>query len=194
MAIPLLGALVEPVTRLVEKTLDKIAVDKNVKLQVMSAVKISLERFVHEEGMAFEERVMAELDKPNWFRDAVRPIITYTAWGLYCFIKGITIYIATKVYFPMLLLLTKGTAQEVFGRSSEIRALLSEYVLAIWSEWDVWILVSIVMFWFGPKAFERLRRTGKQVIGQKDSMVGGLVGMIKGWVIGSPKSEGKEQE
>lgn len=189
MAIPLIGALVEPLSRLFEKGLDKIAADKDTKLKLKHEFEYGVEQFLHEEGMAFEQRVRAELDSPNWFRDAVRPIITYTAWGLYCFVKAITIYIATKVYFPMLLLLTKGTAQEVFGRAAEVRALLQEYVLAIWSEWDVYILISIVVFWFGPKAFERLRRTGKQVIQNKVGMVGGLVNTIKGWIIGTPRGE-----
>lgn len=189
MAIPLIGALVEPLSRLFEKGLDKIAADKDTKLKLKHEFDYGVEQFLHEEGMAFEQRVRAELDNPNWFRDAVRPIITYTAWGLYCFVKAITIYIATKIYLPMLMLLAKGSAQEVFGRSAEIRALLNEYVAAIWNEWDVYILISIIVFWFGPKAFERLRRTGKQVIGKKVAMAGGLVNMVKGWVLGNPKEE-----
>lgn len=192
MAIPLLGTLVEPISRLFEKGLDKIAVDKNIKLQVMSALKQAFALYEHEEGMAFEARVAKEYDKPNWFRDAVRPIITYTAWGLYCFVKVITIYIATRIYFPMLLLLTNGSAQEVYGRAAEVRTLLKEYILAIWNEWDVWILVAIIAFWFGPKAFERLKRTGKQVIENKTSMVGGLVNTVKGLIIGHQEKEETE--
>ena len=188
----LLAGLVDPITKLFTKGLDKLAADKNKKLEVEAELKLGLAALLNQEGMAFEKRVLKEYDNPNWFRDAVRPIITYTAWGLYCFVKGMTIYIATKVYFPMLQLLTSGTAQEVYGRATEIKALLKEYIAAIWTEWDVYILISIVVFWFGPKAFERLQRTGKAIIKNKLGTTGGLVNIVKGWILGKPKGNDEE--
>ena len=173
-------SLVKPISDIFTKTLDKIAVDKTKKVELEFAFKTAIEQFFHETGMAFEKRVLAEIENPNWFRDAVRPIITYCAWALYMTVKVVTVYYVTKIYMPMM------KAAETASESLE---LLAGYREAIFNEWDVWILICIIGFWFGPKAVERLYRTGKQAI---DTKTGGIIGKVKGWLGGKGGGGGED--
>jgi hypothetical protein len=106
--------------------------------------------------MAFEKRVQLEAEHANWFRDAVRPLITYCAWLFYMVYKFITLWIMTKAYLPILDKLSSGTPDQVHSNLDKIKAMLSDYAGNIFTDADLYILLTILGFWFGSKMFERV--------------------------------------
>ena len=189
MAAPLLGMLVKPISELVGKVLDKIGVDKNKKLEAMVILKNGLINFLTLKSVLFEQRVMKEYDNPNWFRDAVRPIITYTAWAVYIWVKGITIVVATKIYYPMLMKLTSGEPEVVYARATEVKSLLTEYLSTIFTKFDVYLLGIILTFWFGGKVLERVQRSGLFTIPKHEGWFSKLLGKFN-----KKKNEEPEEE
>ena len=159
MAFPLLGLagavfsfLKDPVMDLIKRFVP----DKSKQQEFEHEFKMTVMNIAAEKGRDFTKRVIAEMEHPNWLRDAVRPIITYFAFGLYAYIKIIVVWVTTKIYLPMLSQLTTGSAADVYSRLPQIRVTLKEFMSATFSELDFYLLLTIFSFWFGSKALERV--------------------------------------
>jgi len=151
MTIPIIGSILSFISKPLDTVLDKLLPDKEAKDAAKAELEMELLKLPFEEKMAFEKRVLAEAEHPNWLRDAVRPIITYCAWFTYMFIKGVVIYTLAKVYIPVMLAI-KASLENL----GQLKTLLSEFVGQAFTLWDFYILMGILTFWFGPKAFERV--------------------------------------
>lgn len=163
--------ILAPVTEVINKVIDKAVPDADKRLEAKHEAQMELLALQDRESKDFAKRVLAEIQHPNWFRDAVRPIVTYSAWALYMFVKVVTVYMVTVVYWPMMKMLATA------GQIKELIDALKQYRELVFSEWDVWILLCIIGFWFGPKAIERLSQTGKELFPS-----GSLLGRVKGMI------------
>ena len=147
----ILGFISSPVKQLIKQ----LVPDKNRQKELESQFNMAVLEKAANEGEAFSKRLIAEIKNPSFLRDAVRPIITYCAFGLYTYIKGTVVYVATKVYLPLISLSLEGTPKEVYARLPHIKGLLGEFKDAIFTEFDFYLLLTILSFWFGGKLLER---------------------------------------
>lgn len=69
--------------------------------------------------------------------ESVRPVITYWFFGLYAFIKVITLYFVLQ---------TNG-----------IQA-VTDTPWLLWNEWDAVLLATIISYWFGDRTMRRLKK------------------------------------
>lgn len=163
----ILGFIAKPFTTVIERLIP----DKNKQAEAKQQFELEVLKQVGEQGKQFEQRILAEIQHPNWMRDAVRPIITYFSFFLYAYIKITIVVVTTKMYYPLLVSLEKATASmEV--KLTAIRGLLGEYTAAIFTEFDFYLLLTVFSFWFGGKLLERV---SSQMTG-----TGGLKGFLFG--------------
>lgn len=146
-----LGFLGGPITELIKRYVP----DKNKQKEFDQEFRMTVLDSAISNSKAFADRLLAEIQHPNWLRDSVRPIITYFAFGVYAYGKVTTIYICTSVYVPLMQEMLKGTPKEVYGRLPHIKPLLVEFQKAIFTEFDFYVLLTILSFWFGSKLLER---------------------------------------
>ena len=168
IASAILGFISKPL----DTVLDKLLVDKDQKEKFKHEIELETLKAGEEQGMALENRLLAEIHHPNWLRDSVRPVITYASYSLYAGIKAVTIYVITRVYYPLLMNMLKGTPEEVYGRLDKIKALLREYTQTTFTAFDFYLLLTIFGFWFGSKLIERFV--------EKTARTGGIKGLIMG--------------
>lgn len=152
--------IIESILGFISKPLDTV-------LKAFLPDKKQQDKFKHElnkllltlpfkEREMFEKRLQIEAQHPNLLRDAVRPIITYCAWAWYMTYKSIVLYIITKAYLPMLIKLSTGEAETIYKNVGKINELLREYASHIFTTADLYILLTILGFWFGSKMLERV--------------------------------------
>jgi hypothetical protein len=153
------------ISKPLDTVLKKLLPDKTQREKLKHELEMELIRLPAQERMAFEKRIQLEIEHPNWFRDAVRPLITYCAWLFYMVYKFITLWIMTKAYLPVLDKLSSGTPDQVYTNIDKIKAMLGEYAENIFTDADLYILLTILGFWFGSKMFERIIDTSGRVGG-----------------------------
>lgn len=147
MGLPIIG----PILDIIHKGIDKIIPDANEKQRLKHEMQKYLLELPMEQWKRFEKRVALEVQHPLWYRDAVRPTITFTAWAMYCYIKVTVIYYVSKIYIPLL------SAIEATQENIPIlKTMLADYVGSLFTWYDLMIISGILGFWFGPKAFERV--------------------------------------
>jgi len=81
LAMSIMGFLSAPL----KSVLDKVITDKNLRQKIEGELNLAILKASADKGKDFAKRVIAEIHHPNLFRDAVRPLITYFAFGLSCF-------------------------------------------------------------------------------------------------------------
>ena len=176
----LLNLVAGPIIDGINNIIDKFVPDAGDKLKAKTEVQLETLRIVSEQEGAFEKRVLAEIQKPNWLRDSVRPVITYFSFGLYAFIKSITVYFYSLVYFPILQELTSGTTQQIWDNLKQVQTILKDFSSAIFTEWDFWLLLTVFTFWFGGKLLERAKQAGIVGVKEKSGFLSQLVGKVWG--------------
>jgi len=150
-AIPILGTILGFLTEPISKVIDKLIPDVNKAKEMKHEIEKALMTIPFEQYKLFEQRVAAEMANPNFLRDAVRPVITYCAWGTYMYIKGTVIYVLSKTYVPAML-----EVEPTIENLPVIKDMASEFVTSMFTTADFYIIMGILAFWFGPKAFERV--------------------------------------
>lgn len=137
---------------LLDGILDKIAPDK------MSDGEKAQHRYDYEQAMqasittqmsAFYDLVKTQMSSKinvvvDTFRGLVRPVITMTAWGFYCYIKWILVH-SLNSWFE--------AAIKVPG--ADQLALTKEFALAAFNFYDFLLLSTIIGFWFGGRELQR---------------------------------------
>lgn len=168
MISAIMGFLSKPLTTVLERLIPNKTKQKEFehefKMEVLNEASFK--------GKAFAKRLIAEIQHPNWLRDSVRPVITYCAWALYAYIKITVVYVASKVYLPLMFSMLEGSATDVYARLETIKTLLQEFRDTVFTEFDFYLLLTILTFWFGGKLIERFTN---QVTGQ-----GGIKALILG--------------
>jgi len=147
----ILSLISKPLTTVVERLIP----DKTKQEEFKHEFNMTVLQEAAENEKQFSERLIAEIQHPNILRDAVRPIITYFSFGLYAYIKITVVYVASKVYIPLITNLLTGNTETVYQKLPEIKGILSEFSVAIFSEFDFYLLLTIFTFWFGGKLLER---------------------------------------
>ena len=147
----ILGFISKPL----QSVLDKIIPDKNKQKEFNHELNMAVLNAGTDEMKLFAQRLIAEIKNPSFLRDAVRPIITYAAFGLYAYIKTVVVYVATKVYLPLITTALKGSPEQVYTNLPHIKGLLTEFKEAVFTEFDFYLLLTILSFWFGGKLLER---------------------------------------
>ena len=148
----ILGFFSKPLDTVLKKKLK----DVNKVEEFKHEIAMEVMRLPFQERMAFEKRLQLEAQHPNLLRDSVRPIITYCAWAFYMVYKFITLDIMTKAFKPLMYKLTEGTPEQVFQNIDKIRNIMNDYSGTIFTDADLYILLTILGFWFGSKLFERV--------------------------------------
>jgi len=151
----MIGTILGFVSGPVKQLIKQLVPDKNRQKELEANFNMAVLEKAANEGESFSKRLIAEIKNPSILRDAVRPIITYAAFGLYSSIKGMVVYVSTKIYLPLILSLLEGTPKEVYSRLDQIKGLLKEYQEAVFTEFDFYLLLTILSFWFGGKLLER---------------------------------------
>jgi len=153
MAIPILSEILKIINGPVNTVIDRLVPDKNKAAEMKHELEKELMRIPAEQALAFERRVTAEYEHPNWLRDSVRPVVTYCAFGLYFTIKVITVWVLTSIYIPAL----QATAKAAdLASIAQVKGLLSEYIASVFTMYDFYLLLTIFGFWFGSKLLERV--------------------------------------
>lgn len=181
----ILGFISKPL----ETVLDKLLPNKEQKDQFKHEFQMAILNLPMEERKMFETRVLKEIENPNMLRDAVRPIITYVSFALYTYVKITTIYFLTKIYFPLLEKMTDGPIQDVYANLDNIKEMLNEFIRGIFTEWDVYIFLTILGFWFGSKLLERTI----DKVAKTGGVAGVFMGIKKGF-LSSVASDMEEEE
>lgn len=163
----ILGSIFGFISKPLEIVLAKVLPDKAARDAAVHELEMELLKLPFEERMAFEKRVLAEMQHPNWLRDAVRPIITYCSWFTYMFIKGVVIYSLSRIYIPAML-----KVEPTISNLGVISNMLEDFVSQIFTSADFYILMGILSFWFGSKAFERVVDKFAQTGGIKNIFFG----------------------
>ena len=166
------GAITGFISKPLTVVLERLVPDKNLQKQINHEFNMEVLKEAAEQGKDFAKRIIAEMEHPNWLRDAVRPVVTYASFGLYMYLKIMVVYVASKVYIPLILLMLNGTPQEVYGRLDSIRGLLDEFSRVVFTEFDFYLLLTVLSFWFGGKLLERFT--------EKVTNTGGIRGLILG--------------
>jgi len=163
------------ITKPLQTVLERKVKDVNLQMEIEKELKLEMMQIPFEEKKLFEQRVTTEYQHPSLLRDAVRPIITYCSWALYMYVKFATVYILSKIYFPMLLKLVNEPVDIVFQNTDKIKSLLSEFVTSIFTEYDLYVILIILGFWFGSRTLdhviEKFAKTGgikATIFGYKD--------------------------
>jgi len=147
----ILGFVSRPLTAVLER----VVPDKNLQKQIEHEFGMEVLQQSGSVVKQFNQRLIAEIKNPSWLRDAVRPIITYAAFGLYAYVKLITVWVATKVYIPLINHALDGPAKDVYARLYDIKSLLHDFTAAVFTEFDFYLLLTVFTFWFGGKLIER---------------------------------------
>ena len=163
LPIPIIGSIIE----IFSKGIDKLIPDVNERERLKHEMQKFLIELPFEQWKLFEARLLAEIQNPVWYRDIVRPFITFSSWALYCYVKWMVISTLHAVYVPILAAIPK-TPENVM----EIKLLLAEYITSIFTWYDLMIITGILGFWFGPKAFERVIEKFSNLKSIKSAMLG----------------------
>lgn len=155
MAIPIIDSIINLITGPIDTVLKRKLKDKNLQMELKHELEMEIMKAPIKELELFEKRVLAEIEHPNWLRDSVRPIVTYTCWALYCYVKVITVYVVTKVYLPLLTKLTETSSENILYHLPRIKEILTEFIASIFTVYDLYIMLTILGFWFGSKLLER---------------------------------------
>lgn len=145
--IPIISGIID----LVNGAIDKIFPDATKKAEMKHEFNKYLLEVPFEQWKLFNQRIITEYQNPCWFRDLVRPVITYSAWLTYMFYKGFIIYFVTKFYLPIL-----SAIEPTIENLPTMMAHLQNFVGTLFTWYDLSIISGILAFWFGPKAFERI--------------------------------------
>jgi len=162
------GFLTKPLNTVLKRTIPDVSVRDKIKHEL----NLELIKMPFEEKMAFEKRLQMEAEHPNLLRDSVRPVITYICFGIYSYVKLVTIYYLSKIYFPMLDKMTHGPIDHIWTNLDKIKSLLTEFVRSLFTESDFYILLVVLGFWFSSKLFERVI--------DKVAKTGGIAGLFMG--------------
>lgn len=146
------GSLVKEGVGLVDGILDKIAPDKmsdgekeefrlRYEAQMQASIATQMGTFYDMVKEQMSSKINVVVDT---FRGLVRPIITLTAWGFYCYIKWILINALNKWFVA---------ACAVPG--ADQLALTKEFALAAFNFYDFLLLSTIIGFWFGGRELQR---------------------------------------
>lgn len=146
------GELIKGGLGLVDGILDKIAPDKmseGEKEQFRLDYESKMQASITTQMSAFYDLVKTQMSSKinvvvDTFRGLVRPVITMTAWGFYCYIKWVLVSALEKWYMA---------AIKVPG--ADQLALTKEFALASFSFYDFLLLSTIVTFWFGGRELQR---------------------------------------
>lgn len=147
ISIPIISGIIN----IVNGAIDKIFPDATKKAEMKHEFKKYLLEMPFEQWKLFNQRVITEYQNPCWFRDIVRPIVTFSAWGIYLYIKIIIIYFVSKFYIPML-----EAIEPTIENLPILLTHLHNFVATLFTWYDLSIISGILAFWFGPKAFERI--------------------------------------
>jgi len=147
----LLGGILGFISKPLQSVLDKLLPDKTKQAEFKHLLEMALLKMPFQVRMAFEKRVLAEMQHPQWFRDLVRPIITFCAWFTYMFVKGVVVYVLCRTYVPAIL-----AVDPSMDNLPVIKGMLDQFVTSVFTVADFYIVMLILGFWFGPKAFERV--------------------------------------
>jgi hypothetical protein len=155
MAIPIIDSIINFISGPIDTVLKKKLKDKNKEMELKHEIEMAILKAPVQQLELFEKRVLAEIENPNWFRDAVRPVVTYTCWALYCYVKIVTVYVVTKVYLPLLTKMTESSSENILFHLPRIKEILAEFIASIFTIYDLYIMLTILGFWFGSKLLER---------------------------------------
>lgn len=137
---------------LVDSILDKIAPDKmsdgereefrlKYESQMQASIATQMNAFYDLVKIQMSSKINVVVDT---FRGLVRPVITTTAWGFYCWIKWILVNALHDWYMA---------AIKVPG--ADQLALTKEFVFSAFSFYDFLLLSTIITFWFGGRELQR---------------------------------------
>jgi hypothetical protein len=147
----ILGFVSRPLTAVIER----LVPDKNLQKQIEHEFGLEVLKQSGDVVKQFNQRLIAEIKNPSFLRDAVRPLITYASFGLYAYIKVVTVWVATKVYLPLINHALIGKPEAVYERLHHIKSLLHDFTAAVFTEFDFYLLLTVFTFWFGGKLIER---------------------------------------
>lgn len=167
------GAVMGFISKPLTTVLERVIPDKNLRMQIDHELSMEVLKEAADKGKDFANRVIEEMKHPNWMRDAVRPIVTYASFGLYTYIKTMVVYVASKVYIPLIVVMLDGTPAQVYQRLDKIKELLSEFSRVVFTEFDFYLLLTVLSFWFGGKLLERFTEKVTQTGGIKGLLFGG---------------------
>ena len=147
-----LGDVVKEGVGLVDSILDKIAPDKmsdGEKEQFRLTYEAQMQASITTQMGTFYDLVKTQMSSKvniivDTFRGLVRPLITLTAWGFYCWIKWILVHALYDWY-----------QAAIKVPSADTLALTKEFVFSAFSFYDFLLLTTITGFWFGGRELQR---------------------------------------
>jgi len=169
----ILGSVFGFISKPLDTVLKRVIKDKNLQMQMKHELEMELMKMPFEQMKLFEKRVVTEYEHPNLLRDAVRPVITYCCWGLYMYIKIVTVWALSNLYFPAINTLAQsGTIENL----PQTKSLVGEFIESIFTQYDLYIILTILGFWFGSKLFERVI----DKVGKTGGLASFFMGLKKG--------------
>lgn len=147
-----LGEVVKQGVGLVDGILDKIAPDKmsdGEKEQFRLTYEATMQKHITASTSAFYDLVKIQMSSKinvvvDTFRGIIRPLITATAWGFYCYIKWILVNSLNR-WFEAAIKVPNADQLE----------LTKEFAAAAFNFYDFLLLSTIIGFWFGGRELQR---------------------------------------
>ena len=152
MALPFVGEIVEGAIGLFDKILNKVAVDKNLKEQLKADYEKQFGEFLKQKENNWTDIVKLQYTTSHnvvvdTARMMVRPLITYGWATFYAWIKWHVVMAHYGLY--------KETMLTALTQTDKVAA-VEQFAKNAFTEWDYYIGLAIITFWFGGRVMEKL--------------------------------------
>lgn len=146
------GKIAAPLGSIFNNIIDKIAPDKMSdaeKEKYRLEYNAQMNEHLKDISVSFYDLVKTQMSAKiniivDTARGLVRPVITYSAWGFYCWTKWVLVKALHKWYLAAIAV-----------PEADTLALTKEFVFSAFTWYDFIILSTIIGFWFGDRMLTR---------------------------------------